>query len=1455
VYQSVPTIFRHFLDTLTGEEEFPTLRLIDLYGETVIPRDVERFKKHFSQHCLLQHRMASTEMSVVRLYFLDKDTPIPESIVPVGYAVEDTEVLLLDDAGVEVDISQPGEITIKSGYLSPGYWRRPELTQAAFQPDPVGSEARLYRTGDLGCLLSDGCLLHLGRKDARVKVRGHRIEVGEIELALLAHAAIKEAVVSAREEQSGDPRLVAYLVLAQQPAPTISELRNFLQVRLPEYMIPTAFVLLEALPLLPNGKVDRNALPAPNQARPALDNPVVPPRTPIEERLVQLWAEILHLELVGIHDNFFELGGHSLLATQMMVRLQEAVQVELTLRSLFETPTVAGLARTLELVRQEVPDRPPLALHPVPRDQALPLSFAQQRLWFLDQFEPNTPLYNIPGPAVRLRGSLNVEALRQALNAIVARHETLRTTFTIVDGTPMQVINGRRQGELEVIDLRAWPEAEREAETQCILNREAGRPFNLANDLMLRALLLRLGKEEHVLLLIQHHIASDYWSTDVLFRELAAYYTSFTAGGAVALPVLPIQYADYAIWQRQWLQGARLETQLAYWKQQLAGAPPGLELPTDRPRPSTQTYRGARQALELSPALTEALKALSHREGVTLFMTLLAAFQTLLHRYTGQDDIVVGSPIAGRNRPEVEGLIGFFVNTLTLRTDLSGNPTFRELLGRVREVALGAYAHQELPFEKLVEELQPERSLVRSPLFQVMLVFQNFPRLLEIPGLELRPLDVHTGTAKFDLSLELRQGSEGISGWFEYSTDLFEAATIARMVAHLRMLLEGIVTNPDQPLSALPLLMEAERHRLLVAWNNTQADYCVDQCLHHLIEVQVKRTPEAIAVVYRDKQLTYRELNQQANQLAHYLKKQGVGPEVLVGICVERSVEMVVGLLGILKAGGAYVPLDPAYPQERLAFMLADAQVHMLLTQERLIAGLPVHGMRVICLDANWETLAREGLENPVNRTTPENSAYVIYTSGSTGKPKGVIIPHRGICNRLLWMQAAYQLTATDGVLQKTPFSFDVSVWEFFWPLMTGARLVVARPAGHQESAYLVELIARQQITTLHFVPSMLRVFLEEPGVEACHSLKRVICSGEALPYELQERFFARLGATLHNLYGPTEASVDVTFWACHRQSTRHIVPIGSPIANTHMYVLDPHLQPVPIGVPGELYIGGVGLARGYLNHPELTAERFIANPFGNAPGARLYKTGDLGRYLPDGNIDFRGRFDDQVKIRGYRIELGEIATTLSQHPAIREVVVITREDVLGDRRLVAYLLPVQKPAPPASALHSFLKTKLPEYMIPAAFVTLETLPLTPNGKVDRRALPAPHEVRPELEAAYFAPRTPTEEVVAGVWADVLRLTRVGIQDNFFELGGHSLLAIQVISRLHDLFNVTIPIRRFFEEPTIGGLIGAMFHNPSEQVRIEKRAALLLRLVQLSEDEAETMLVEKASPLQEKEAE
>jgi amino acid adenylation domain-containing protein len=1085
-------------------------------------------------------------------------------------------------------------------------------------------------------------------------------------------------------------------------------------------------------------------------------------------------------------------------------------------------------------------------------DSAL-LSFAQERLWFLDQLNPGNPTYNTP-TAIHFKGLLDVKALEQSLGEIIQRHEALRTTFTAVDGQLLQVIASSSNWMLQVVDLKNLSLTERQQESQRLIIESVEQPFDLGTGPLLRGVLQRLGEIEHILLLTVHEIVCDGWSLNILLQELASLYEAFSNGLLPPLVELPIQYSDFAIWQHEWLQSEVSESHLGYWKQQLGGEFPILELPIDHPRPPVQTYRGARQSLNLSKDLTDALKELSQQSGVTLFTTLLTAFKTLLYRYTSIEDIIVGSSVFNRNQHETEGLIGLFAKNLVMRTDLSGNPSFRELLSRVQSVVLSAYSHQDLPFEKLVEELQTERDLSRSPLFQVMFAFQSDRvSALEFPGLSVNAVEVEKKTAKFDLTLELHETSDGVNGWFEYKADLFDAETIGRMIGHWQVLLSGVVTQPNKQISLLPILTEAERHQLLVEWNDTEVDYPKDKCIHQLFEEQVERTPNNVAVVFEDQQLTYRELNEKANRLAHYLQKLGVGPEVLVGICVERSLEMIIGLLGILKAGAAYVPLDPKYPKERLAFMLEDTQVSVLLTQQHLVEELPTFPTKVICLNNDWEIINRDREAQTTSGVTAENLAYIMYTSGSTGKPKGVMISHRAVGNQIAWRQSDYQLTERDRVLQRAAFSYDPSVYEIFWTLIAGSQLILPRSDLAQDSTYLVKLISVHKITVIGVSPSLLQLFLEGQEIKDCNSLVQVYCGGEALPIGLLKLFSTTLPAKkLCNIYGPTEACIAATSWNTNQEISQRIAPIGRPIANTQIYILDAHLQPLPIGIPGELYIGGFGLAQGYLNLSALNTKKFIPNPFSNKLGERLYKTGDLARYLPDGNIEFLDRLDHQVKIRGFRIELGEIEVVLGQHPSIQKTVVITREDVLGDTRLVAYVVPKQDQIPTSAELRSFLKQKLPYYMTPSAFVSLDIIPLTLSGKIDRRALPIPDRTRSDMKETFVPPRTPVEEMLARIWSKILGLELVGVHDNFFELGGHSLLATKIISQIREIFQVELPLSILFDNSTIASLTSSVKltrsnHKSTFRTKITKinrvnREQILANINTLSDEEVDLHL-------------
>jgi amino acid adenylation domain-containing protein len=1117
---------------------------------------------------------------------------------------------------------------------------------------------------------------------------------------------------------------------------------------------------------------------------------------------------------VGAGDDFFELGGHSLLATQLMSRVRRTFQVEVALRLLFEHPTPAGLAEIVEAEMRA--GREPLPpVRAVPRGRSTPLSFAQQRLWFLDKLEPNSAAYNLPS-ALRVEGPLDVAALERSLDEIIRRHEVLRTTFAIHDGEPAQLVAPHVRLRLPLIDLSELAEPDREAKARRLAREEAHKPFDLSRGPLLRATLLRLGEAEHLLLVTLHHIASDGWSVGVLVGELRALYGAFVRGEESPLEELPVQYADYAAWQREHLRGERLEAQLAYWRRQLATLPPVLELPADRPRPQARGQRGASVAVELSAELTRGLKALGRREGATLYMTLLAAFDVLLYRYTGQSDIAVGTPVANRSREEVEGLIGFFVNTLVLRADLSGDPTFAELLARVREVSLGAYAHQDVPFEMLVEELRPERSLTQTPLFQVLFALQNAPPYeLALPGLVLSPSEVESPAARFELALEVSETGGGLDCRFTYDRDLFDAATVARMAEHFRNLLRAFASDAGQRVSAVELLGEEERRRLLFDWNRTHADYPEGRCIHELFEAQAARTPEAAAVVCGAERLSYRELNERANRCAHRLRRLGAGPETLVGICVERSAEMVVGLLGILKAGAAYVPLAPGSPPERLALMLKDAGVELLLTQRRLAERLPAGVARLVQLDDDRGLFERESRENPEGAAAAGNLAYVIYTSGSTGRPKGVEVEHRNLVHST-GARFVYYDEPVRSFMLVSPFVFDSSVAGIFWTLCQGGRLVLPAEDFQRDLTAFAALVEREGVSHLLCLPSLYSLLLRQAAPGRFGSLRCVMVAGEPCPPELPARHFGALpGAALYNEYGPTEGTVWASVYRCETTTPAATVPIGRPAPNVQAYVLDARQRPVPTGVAGELYIGGGGLARGYLRRAGLTAERFVPHPFSREPGARLYRTGDLVRHLPGGDMEFLGRRDSQVKLRGHRIELGEVEAALAAHPAVGKAVVTLREEAAGER-LVGYLTAGGPHAPTTEELRDFLRERLPDYMLPSAFVLLDEMPLTASGKPDRRALPAPGASRPTLAASYAAAETPLEKSISEVWREFLRLEAVGVNDNFFELGGHSLLLVLVHEKLRESLGREVAIADMFRFPTVRALARHLGRGPGQ---------------------------------------
>ena len=1425
----------------------PSLRLLIIGGERALPQRVAEWQQSAPGNVRLVNSYGPTEATIVATMCSVEPETLNGREVSIGRPVRNTQAYILDHQLNPVPIGVPGQIYIGGSGLARGYLNRPELTAEKFIADPFSAKpgARLYATGDLARYRSNGEIEFVGRVDTQVKVRGFRIELGEIEAALHSHANVSEAAVEAREDTPGVKQLVAYVVLRENVSN--SELRNYLKQQLPDYMVPAVFVVLDALPVTTAGKVDRRALPAPPEMRPELEESFVAPRTPTEEMLASIWSVVLGLKQAGANDNFFDLGGHSLLATQVISRIRESFRIDLPLRSVFEFPRLGELATQIDLAVRaaESLELPPLTR--APRDFDRPLSFAQERLWFLNQLDPQSVAYHVLRP-MRIRGVLDVPLLERAFTEIVRRHEVYRTTFPAVDGLPVQLIHPPTAVKLQSRDLRNLPEAEREIEVEQLIASEGQRPFNLTEGPLWRLNLLQLADDDHLLMLTEHHLVHDGWTEGRLVREFLAIYEAFANDLPSPLPELSIQYSDFAIWQRECLQGKAFDTQIAYWKKQLSGKLPVLEMPADRPRPPVQTFRGETQTRMLPASLAQDLYELSRRNHCTLFMTTLAAFSTLLHRYSNQDDILIGSPIAGRNRSELEQLIGFFVNTMVMRNDLSGDPAFVELLNRTREMALGAYAHQDMPFEKLVEEIQPERSLNRQALFQVMFVLHNAPSTaLEIAGLSIDAMRVHNNTAKFDLLFSIREEHDGLRCVMEYSTDLFDDATITRMLGQYETLLRSIVADPDRRISELPLLTPAEEHQLLAEWNQTSADYSFDLLIHQLVEAQVERTPGNVAVSFAGEELTYRELNARANSLAHYLRALDVGPEVRVGICLRRSLDMVCAALGVLKSGGAYVALDSNYPHDRLAYMLDDSKISVVLTQTELASSLPADHLKVVYLDAERKIVEQYSQENPVNTGTLDSLVYITYTSGSTGKPKGIAMVQRSLLNLLTWMVRNTKLPENARTLQFASLSFDVSFQDIFSTLISGGTVVMISEAERQDISNLAKTLSAEGIHRV-FIPA---VALQQLAEGFCaHGdfgapLQKVIAGSEQLQITQSiASMFANLEhAALHNEYGPSEAHV-VTELALGRDSENwpKRPSIGRPIANTQIYILDRHYKPTPIGVPGELFIGGAGLARGYMTLPEVTADKFVPDPFSSEPGARLYRTGDLARYLANGNIEFLGRLDHQLKIRGFRIEPGEIEVVLCQHPAIQEAVVTAHDHGPGDKRLVAYLVAFPDAKPAAGELRTHLKEKLPDYMVPSVFMLLDKLPLNTNGKVDRRALPAPESSRPDLEQAFVEPQTAFERVLVKMWIDVLGLERIGVNDNFFELGGHSLLATQLIARVSEAFQTELPLRIIFECPSVSSMAERIQQTETRAGAFEEMASILEQLEALTDDEAKSML-------------
>ncbi|MEU8527604.1 amino acid adenylation domain-containing protein [Streptomyces sp. NPDC048629] len=1408
VVQFVPSLFKLFVGH-TWPSSLSALRMVFCGGEALSAADVTRFYARNST-ALVANLYGPTENTIDAASTVCPRTDgttewSPGGLVPIGLPLTNVRLMVLDERLNPVPVGIAGELYIAGASLARAYGDRPALTAERFVADPfAGDGSRAYRSGDQVRWRADGRLEFLSRIDQQVKVRGFRIEPGEIEEALAGHPRVRSAVVTAWGDGE-DRRLVAYLVPADhgEGVPATAELREHLRRSVPEFMVPSVFVELADLPLAPNGKLDRAALPEPEIGRSEADASVATVGA-VEELLAGIWTRVLGIDRVGAEDNFFELGGHSLLATQVVSRIRNVLGAEIPLSALFDQPTVRGLAATIA-ESAERPDLRPVT--PVDRDRKLPLSFAQQRLWFLDRLEPGSLEYNLP-MRVRMGSDLDIAALQGALTAIVARHEVLRTRLVAdADGVPHQVIVPPTAFALPLIDVSAEGAPFLVAEK--LVAADEATPFDLSAGPLIRAMLIRVAADEHVLALSMHHVVSDEWSTRIFQRELMHLYDVLREGGVPSLPALPVQYADFAVWQRQWLTGEVLDAQRAYWRDQLTGAPT-LELPTDRPRPAMWSPAGATTRFEVPEPTMAALRALSREHGTTMFMTLLAAFNVLLGRYAGSDDVVVGTPVANRNRAETEDLIGFFVNTLVLRTDLSGDPTFAELLGRVRKVALDAYAHQDLPFEQLVDELVTERDRSRSPLFQVLFnYFTEDGRSDDAPAgddsIDPESFAEDTGTSmtnRFDVRLVLTDGGGALSGAIEYSTALFDASTIERMAGHLVALLDTLTADSDRSLGELPMLTEAEHDRVVREWNATVEPLPSVGGVHELIAERAVRTPEAIAVECGEVSLDYAELMGRANRLAHYLRSVGVGAESVVALCLPRGVEMVVAMLAVWQAGGAYLPLDPEYPADRLGFMLRDSRATVLVGTEELVDELPVGRLRTVLVN---DPMVRGALaELPVSAPevvcSPEQLAYVIYTSGSTGRPKGVQVPHGGVVNLALAQARSFGVEAGDGVLQFAPFGFDAAVSEVAVTLAAGGRLVVATAEERGEPRALAGLVREKDVRVATLPPSLLAVL--EPADLA--GLRTLVTAGERLEEAAAARW--RGEYRLLNAYGPTEATVCASI-AVLDPDGQGVPPIGAPMANTRVYVLDDQLRPVPVGMTGELFIAGTGVARGYLGRADLTAERFTADPFA-ADGSRMYRSGDQVRWLADGRLEFVGRVDGQVKIRGFRVELGEIESVLAAHAAVRAVVV-TVEGLEEDRRLVAHVVPAdqEEGIPAVGELRAFVAERLPGFMVPSVFVELAALPLTPNGKVDRAALRVLDGVtRAGTGQGYVAPRSETERVLAEMWAELLGVERVGVDDNFFDLGGHSLLATQVVSRVRAVFGVDLPLASVFDRPTVAAI-------------------------------------------------
>ncbi len=1430
VLNQTPSAFRQLIqaEEQTGTAPYRTaLRYIIFGGEALELNSLRPwFERHGDRQPQLINMYGITETTVHVTY-----RPITLADVRqnkgsvIGRPIPDLPVYILDRHLQPAPIGIPGEICVAGAGLARGYLKRPELTSTKFVPHPFSNRpgARLYRSGDLARYLEDGDIEYIGRIDNQIKIRGFRIELGEIETLLAKHPDVRECLVTTTKDARGDAMIAAYFVPEKDRKITTHALREYLREKVPDYMVPSAFVLLETFPLTPNGKIDRKALPDPAQHRLDLQREYVAPKTPTEEILAQIFADLLNVPKVGSNDHFFELGGHSLLATQLTSRIRDALGVDVSLKILFEHPVVNELARALDQLKlkQEGLEEPPIV--PIDRNGELPLSFAQQRLWFLHQLDPHDASYNIPA-AFRVRGPLNVQRLQQVFDEIARRHETLRTVFKTENGKPRVEILDRSPIVVEHLVLP--PEGKDIASIEKLIIREARTPFNLESGPLTRIKVLQISETEFVIVLNMHHIISDGWSMGILMNEVATIYRAFSANRAAPLPPLKIQYVDFAAWQRKWLSGKVLQEQLDYWKRILGQGSPPLQLPTDKPRPVTPTSNGAHVHFKIEKHLAESMNAFCQKYKVTPFMAYLAAFMVLLHKYSGQEDISVGTPIANRNRSEIENIIGFFVNTLVMRGDLSGDPTFEEFLQQIRQTALGAYAHQDLPFEKLVDAIQTERDVRHTPLFQVMFMMQNLPSSRqEVSDITIEELKVENGLSQFELTLGLTEVKDGLNASLEYNTDLFHEATIRRLGAHFVRVIEQILAQPRAPLSHFSLIDPREEQRLTKEWNATERHF-PSMAIHHLIEVQAEEQPEKVAVVSGNTQTTYGELDEKANRIAAYLQQQGIGKGDRVGLSLQRSPNLIAALLGILKSGAAYVPLDANYPQERLDFMIRDAEIAVLISEKALQPALPAVEVPILLLDDNKLDLPPANAYRPVAFSGNE-AAYIIYTSGSTGTPKGVVVSHRSVVNHNLAIAEIFELQDCDRVLQFATVNFDAAGEEIYPTLQNGAVLVLRGNEVLISGQELLDLTEANGITIWDLPTAYWHQVLSELKQlkrQIPNTLRLLVLGGDKLSAERYKEWLNVGGKRVRtlNTYGPTEGTIDSIVFECPNSiaavEALGEIPIGKPIANTKAYVLDNNLKPVPVGIPGELFLGGACVAQGYWKRPDLTAERFLPDAYSDQPQARMYRTGDLVRWRSDGQLEYIGRTDHQVKIRGFRVELEEIEHILLQNPEIKDAAVVAREKQ-GNKQLIAYLVFKEDARADMAALRKKMAERLPNYMVPAAFVKMETLPYLPSGKIDRRALPEATEIPQERKKTYVAARNEKERVLVDIWKQVLGLKEISVEDNFFELGGDSILSIQVIARARQQ-GLQISPMQIFQYPTVAAL--AAVAKEAEVIRAEQ---------------------------------